>query len=121
MAVTKKKFQKIAKKMLSGIFKDFLEVCPMYNVTANNWNTEGETKVFQTPELSFIRIEYDVKQVDGQLIQASDFMLIGEYQSLSIAVAVDKTTLIYKNENYQIKNVDVDPADATIILQVRRK
>lgn len=121
MAITKNKFQKIAKKLLRGVFKDFLEVCPIYNVTGTDYATQTETKEYQTPEISFIRIDYDQKQVDGQLILANDFMLIGEYQLLSIEVKVDESTIVYKGENYQIKNLDIDPADASIILQVRRK
>lgn len=121
MAITKKKFQKIAKKMLSGVFKDFLEACPIYNIRGINYETQREEKEYQSPVVSFIRIDYEAKDVDGQLIQSKDFMLIAEYQALSIAVNVDTSTLVYKNENYQIKKVDIDPADATIILQVRRK
>jgi hypothetical protein len=121
MAISKKKFQKIAKKLISGIFVQFKEICPLYNVTGVNYSAQTSTKVYQTPEIGFIRIDYDSKQVDGQLIKANDFMLIGEYQELSIAVEVDKTTAVYKGEEYQIKNVDIDPADATIILQARRK
>ncbi len=121
MPVSKKKFQKIAKKILNGVFKDFLEPCPVYNVTGINYASQTETTETQTPVLSFIRIDYESKQVDGQLILANDFMLIGEYQVLSIEVKVDQSTIVYKGENYQIKNVDIDPADATIILQVRRK
>lgn len=121
MAITKKKFQKIAKQLLGGIFKDFLEICPIYNVTGINYATQTDTKEYQNPPISFIRIDYEAKQFDGQQILVGDFMLIAEYQPLSINVEVDRSTLVYKNENYEIKKKDVDPADATIILQVRRK
>src|SRR6187431_2376066 len=109
MAITKAKFQKIAKKLLRGVFKDFLEVCPFYNVTGIDYATQTETVETQTPEISFIRIDYNQAQVDGQLILANDFMLIGEYQLLSIQIKVDETTVIYKGEQYQVKNVDIDP------------
>lgn len=121
MAITKKKFQKIAKQLLGGIFKDFLEVCPIYNVTGVDYATQTETKEYQTPELSFIRIDYEAHQFDGQQILVGDFMLIGEFQPLSINVEVDSSTLVYKNQNCEIKAKDIDPADATIILQTRRK
>lgn len=117
MAINKKKFQRVAKLLLSGIFKDFQSICTLKNTTAINYSAQSKTE--QTQEILLTRIEYEASKFDGQLIKVGDFMLIGEKQLLTLDVQPDKTIVVYNGLNHQIKKVDVDPADATIIMQIR--
>lgn len=80
-----------------------------------------DTQTYSAPESQTkkcIRLEYDSSQIEG-LIAVGDYMLIAEYQLFDWEPSPDDTFVTFGGVKSQIKKVTVDPASATIILQVR--
>ena len=99
-------------------FADFADDCVLLNVTG--WNNITQTATTETQNIKAIRIDYKARDINGESVQINDYMLIAEFTPITIPVRPDSTTCTFKTEKLQIKNVTIDPAGATIIMQVRR-
>lgn len=118
MSLTPDKAKAIAKKLIGDKFAAFAADCVLLNVTG--WNDATQTATTETQTVKAIRIDYKARDINGQSVQVNDYMLIAQFSPITIPVRADSTTCTFKTEKLQIKNINIDPAGATIIMQVRR-
>ena len=85
---------------------------------STGYNPDADEETFQTQTVPCIRMDYESQQISG-LIAVSDFMLIGQYQLFTWEPSEDNTFVTYGGKKCQVKNHRIDPAGATITLQVR--
>ena len=116
--VSKAGFQTLARN-LQGTFGDFFEPRTFQNPPVFNVVTETTT-AGSTDTVRAVRLEYDSKQVDGEIITIKDFKLMAlveDFQNVDpkrqgVTVTVDGNTC-------QVIDAKKDPADAAWTLQVR--
>ena len=118
MNSTPEKYIALAEKLIGGKFAAFADDCVLLNATG--WNNATQTATTETQTVKAIRIDYKARDINGESVQINDYMLIAQFQPITIPVRPDSTTCTFKTEKLQIKNVTIDPAGATIIMQVRR-
>jgi len=110
-------FYGLAAELIGNTFAEFASPTVITKTTSFDYNTQQPTITTQT--FSTIRIEYDVKQFDGQQIKIGDYMLIGERQKLTETPSPDNCAVTRKGEVCNLLRVSMDPADASITLHVR--
>ena len=116
---TRSKFQALAAKMIGNKFADFAGDCILSNAGVWNPTTQSQTPEKQT--IKAIRTTFTEGQFNGQSILVGDYRLVAEYQKITIPVSVDTTSCTFNGEVYRIVSVVIDPAEATITMQIRRK
>ena len=117
MSTTKAEFQALAAELIGDEFEDFAETTVLTKTTGFDYATQAATTTTQT--FTTIRLEYETKQFDGQLIKIGDYMLIGERQLLATMPTPDNTTVTRAGEVCNFLRSSLDPADAAIIMHVR--
>lgn len=117
MTTTKAEFQDVARELIREEFADFGAPCVLTKVTAFDYATQTYTSSTQT--VNAIRMDYTASQVDNNFIRVGDFMLLIEYQLVTVGIRPDNTTCTFGGETLQIVNTILDPAEAVITLQVR--
>jgi hypothetical protein len=115
---TPQTFINLAAKLIGNKFASFAKPCVFTNATG--WNDATQTATTETQTVKAIRIDYKARDINGQSVQINDYMLIAQFSPITIPVRADSTTCTFKTEKLQIKNINIDPAGATIIMQVRR-
>ncbi len=118
MSTSPQEFIDLAAELIGDEFAAFADNCVLLNATG--WNNVTQTATTETQTVKAIRIDYKARDIDGESVQINDYMLIAQFSPITISVRPDSTTCTFKTENLQIKNVNIDPAGATIIMQVRR-
>lgn len=116
MATLPSEFIELAAELIGDEFAAFVGDAVFERSTGFDYATQTDTVDTQTKPC--IRLEYESNQIGG-LIAVRDFMLIGEYQPFDWEPSPDDTFVTFGGKKSQIKNVDIDPAGATIILQAR--
>jgi hypothetical protein len=118
MTTTKAEFQDLAQELMQDEFSDFASPCVLTKVSGFNYATQTYTSSAQT--VNAIRMEYASSQVDNNFILTGDFMLLIEYQLVTIGIRPDNTTCTFGGEPLNIISTTIDAADAIIKLQVRK-
>lgn len=116
MATFPSEFIELAAELIGDEFEAFASDAVLERATGVDYDTQSETKEVQT--LSCIRMDYESQQIAG-LVAVGDFMLIGQNQLLSWQPSPDDTFATFDGLKHQVKSVKIDPAGATIIMQVR--
>jgi hypothetical protein len=119
MTTLRSEFVELAAELIGDEFADFAYDCVLVNSTG--WNNATQTASTESQTIKAIRLEFDLKSFDGQKIMTGDYMLIAQRQPITIGIRPDSTECNYRGESLDIKAVEVDSADAAIILHVRRK
>jgi hypothetical protein len=118
MSTLPQEFIDLAAELIGDEFAAFADDCVLLN--AAGWNNATQVATTETQTLKAIRLDYKTRDINGESVQINDYMLIAQYQLITIPVRSDSTTCTFNAEKLQIKNVTIDPAGATIIMQVRR-
>lgn len=118
MSTSPQEFIDLAAELIGEEFVAFADDCILLNVTG--WNDSTQTATTQTQTIKAIRTDYSAREINGESIQVNDYMLIAEFQTITIPVRTDSTTCTFKTEKLMIVSVNIDPAGAAIIMQVRR-
>lgn len=116
MATFPSEFIELAAELIGDEFAAFASDAVFERTTGVDYETQTETTETQT--LPCIRMDYESQQIAG-LIAVGDFMLIGQNKLLSWQPSPDDTFVTFGGLKHQVKNVKIDPAGATIIMQVR--
>lgn len=119
MTTLRSEFIALAAELIGDEFSDFTQPCILTNVTG--WNNATQTATTETQTVDAIRIDFQSRDFDGQKIMVNDYMLIAQRQPITIPVRPDSTECTFGGEALIIKDVNIDPAGATIIMHVRRK
>ena len=121
MPTTKQEFIDLAAELIGDEFADFRGDALIEQATSTSYASQGSVTQQQTRKM--IPLEYKENQIDGTLIKTGDIMLIGEYQLFEWKPEPDNSMVNFSDEpyagDYAIKDLDIDPAGATIVLQCR--
>jgi len=118
MSTSPQDFIDLAAELIGDEFAAFADDCVLLNATG--WNNVTQAATTETQTVKAIRIDYKARDINGESVQINDYMLIAQFSLITIPVRTDSTTCTFRAEKLQIKNVNIDPAGATIIMQVRR-
>lgn len=118
MATLPAEFVELAAELIGDEFAAFASACVMSKAGA--WDDATQTATQTTQSIPMIRLEFKESQFNGEQIKVGDYLLIGEYANLDWEPSADNTTTTHDSIAGLIKNVAIDPAKATIIIQVRR-
>jgi len=119
MTTLRSEFVELAAELIGDEFADFAYDCALVNVTG--WNNATQSATTEAQTIKAIRLNFKQSDYDGQSILIGDYMLIAERQKITVGIKPDSTECTYRGEDLIIKSTKVDPADAAIIFQVRRK
>lgn len=117
MTTFKSDFIELAEELIGDEFADFASDTVITQSLGFDYATQSNTEHSQTRQM--IPLEYTQNQIDGTLIKTGDIMLIGEFQLFEWNPEPDNTTLIHSAESYALRDLEVDPAGATIVLHCR--
>lgn len=117
MPTFKSEFIDLAAELIGDEFSDFTADTAITQSLGFDYATQSNTTQDQTRQM--IPLEYTQSQIDGTLIKTGDIMLIGEYQLFEWEPSPDNTTLTHAGKSYALRNTDIDPAGATIVLHCR--
>lgn len=121
MPTTRQEFIDLAAELIGDEFADFRGDAVIDQATSSSYASQSSTEQQQTRQM--IPLEYKENQIDGTLVKTGDIMLIGEFQLFEWTPAPDDSFVTFSLEpydkKYTIKNTDIDPAAATIVLQCR--
>lgn len=121
MSITKQKFVDLAAKLARETFADFFIERSFTIPEVKNPVTGVVTQPAVTEQVTCVRIDYQARQVDGQVIQVGDFQLIAEVARFqSINPKTNGVRVTVDGIECQIINAQVDAADAAWVLQVRQ-
>lgn len=118
MTTTKAEFQELAQELMQDEFSDFASPCVLTKVSAFDYATQIYTSSTQT--VNAIRMEYPSFQVGNNFILTGGFILLIEYQLVTIGIRPDNTTCTFGGESLSIISTTIDAANAIIKLQVRK-
>ena len=125
MTTTKAEFVDLAAELISDEFLDFGISSTVVKSTGWNDLVQSESRISSD---SFLLIPIDNKssQFDAQNIEIVDLVVIGEYQKITregalFSFGVDNSHLVYGGINHSIIDTYIDPAFATIQMQIRPK
>lgn len=119
MTTLRSEFVELAAELIGDEFADFAYDCVLTNATG--WDNSTQTATTETQTIKAIRLDFQSKDFDGQKIMVGDYLLIAEFQPITIQLRPDSTECAYRGESLEIKDTAIDPADATITFHVRRK
>lgn len=121
MSVTKQKFVDLAAKLARQTFSDFFVERPFTVPEIKNPVTGVVTQPAVTEQVYCVRIDYQARQVDGQVIQVGDFQLIAEVARFQVInPKTNGVRVTVGGIECQIVNAEKDAADAAWVLQVRQ-
>ena len=121
MSTLRAEFVELAAELIGDEFADFAYPCAMGNGGLFVYATQSYSGA-DTDSISMIRLDFKSTQFDGQRVMINDYMLIGEKQKLKsgFVITPDQTSATYRTETLQVIDVMSDPADAAIVIHVRR-
>lgn len=119
MTTLRSEFVELAEELIGDEFADFAYDCVLINATG--WNNATQTATTETQTIKAIRLDFKSSDYDGQKIMVGDYMLIAEFQPITVGLRPDSTECTCRGEVLDIKDTMIDPADATILFHVRRK
>lgn len=113
----KSQFVKLAKSLIGpkGTFVDFLSDCVISKKGAFVYATQSTPVTTQTLRMVETKLLESAKE--GIEKQTNDIEVIGIYEDLTMTPSVDDTTFTFNGINYKFKNIEIDPAKATITLR----
>ena len=118
MATLKSEFVELAAELIGDEFADFAE--PTQIDRLGGWNNTTQTSTIDsTVTIPTIRLEFEAKQFDNDLIKVGDYKLVGEYDLLTFLPSPSNCIATRLGVVCEIKKIIADPADATIMLHVR--
>lgn len=115
--IRKSQFVKLAKSLIgpNGTFADFLSDCVISKKGAFVY--ESQSSLVSNQTLRMIETKKIESAKEGFEKESNDIELIGIYQDLTLIPSVDDTTFTFEGVNYKFKNIEIDPAKATITLR----
>lgn len=119
MATFPREFVDLAAELIGDEFAPFTKTLDLKNAGGFDYATQTVTTE-QTQSIPAIRLEFEAESYANQAIMVGDFMLIAEYQKITIPVRPDSTSGVFDGQSVAIKSTEIDPAGATIIMHVRR-
>ena len=119
MTTLRSEFVELAAELIGDEFADFAYDCVLSNVIG--WDNATQTATTEAQTIKSIRLDFKSSDFDGQKIMTGDYMLIAEFQPITVGLRPDSTQCTYRGEALDIKDTIIDPADATIVFHVRRK
>lgn len=117
MATLPSEFIALASELIGDEFSAFAVSTLIEKAGTFDYGTQTYPTVSTT--IPTIVLEFKSSQFDGQLIKVGDYMLVGEYQLLGYEPSPDNCTTTRDGVKCEVKRVMVDPAKATVIMQVR--
>ena len=118
MTTLRSEFVELAAELIGDEFAAFASDCVITRGTG--FDPDLQTETTQTQNIQMIRVEFSERSIDDSLVKAGDYKLIGEYQKLSWVPSADNTKTLHDGITANVVNVESDPANATIVLHVRR-
>jgi hypothetical protein len=118
MATFAQEFIDLAAELIGDEFSDFASNC----VITKSVNWDPEIQYAEPIEITapMIRLDFKESSFNGQAVKAGDYMLIGEAVKLTFIPSPDNCTTLHLGVTSNVKNVNIDPANATVILHVGR-
>lgn len=92
-----------------------------FSSTAYNASTGATTTVFSSVEaVSVILTDFSVRDVDGDVVRATDKKALIAAQALPGASPGPKDRIILSGVTWNVRKASLDPAGALHVLQIRR-
>lgn len=117
MTTLKSEFVDLADELIGDEFADFAVSTVISKLGTASYATQSETATTET--INTIRLDYKKSQFDGQLIAFGDYMLIGQLALLSEIPSPDNFIISRESKTLNLLRVEVDPANATVLMHVR--
>lgn len=113
-------FQSLANKLINQTFADFRDDVVFEKIGAIDYETQVST-IESTTTTKGIRLEYAKSQFNGQSIEAGDYRVLVEQQTVDFDVRADNVKMTFNSKPVSIINISEDAARAVYTLQVRDK
>lgn len=118
MATLPQEFIDLAAELIGDEFAAFASDAVI--VRTGSFDPDTQTAPTESQTIPMIRIEFKESSFNGQLVKVGDYMLIGEYQKLAWLPSADNSTVTHGSIVCNLVRAETDPANAAIILHVRR-
>lgn len=125
MTTTRAEFIDLADELISAEFADFAVASTIVKTTG--WNDVTQTaSTISSDAFTLIPIDNKSSQFERQNIQIGDLVVIGERQKITregslFQFGLDNSHVVYGGVEYTIVDIYLDPAEASIQFQMRRK
>lgn len=125
MTTTRAEFIDLADELIGDEFADFAVASTIVKTTG--WNDVTQTaSTISSDSFTLIPIDNKSSQFERQNIQIGDLVFIGERQKITregslFQFGLDNSHVVYGGVEHAIVDIYLDPAEATIQMQLRRK